>query len=239
MNVEQNEFDADRIISDLIIWHLNHPDSTIRNKTKEILQFLGSVYPQILEELFKECISNKPQNSVELSSLILKKISGEYSPLIKEMLSENRTILEEASQIPHIVIKKNLLDVGINLNRIGFSDLYENIKHSIPNTVILTGEVYFEEEHLVVIQDYIDDLNSELLLNDEFCIALNHLLDEYCHPLNKSEVKKSDKYLRRSFYNEEGIPGRYNQLIKHALNNAISSRVASDNISKIFEIINS
>ncbi|MDV2449078.1 hypothetical protein CMU93_16425 [Elizabethkingia anophelis] len=234
-NVEEQS--SDRLISEFIIWHLNHPDSYLNMKTEETLDYLTAFFPPIIGVLFSECISNKPEPSTVRCSIILKRISKDNSLLIKNYLEDNSNLIEEIARIPHLSIKKNLYDVGINLNKIGYVKLYEEIKNSIPNTTILTGEVFFEEPHLVIIQDIIDDLNSKLLLNKEFCEQINQLLDEYCSPLEKLEIKKSDKYLRRSYYNEEWILGRYNYFVKHALNNAISQRVAHSNIDTIYELI--
>ncbi|WP_313567148.1 hypothetical protein, partial [Empedobacter sp.] len=234
-NVEEQS--SDRLISEFIIWHLNHPDSYLNMKAEETLDYLTDFFPPIIGVLFNECISNKPEPSTARCSIILKRISKDNSLLIKNYLEDNSSLIEKIARIPHLSIKKNLFDVGINLNKIGYVKLYEEIKNSIPNTTILTCEVLFEEPHLAIIQDIIDDLNSESLLNKEFCEQINQLLDEYCSPLEKLEINKSDKYLRRSFYNEEWILGRYNYFVKHALNNAISQRVAHSNIDTIYELI--
>lgn len=238
INLEKGNQSADRFISEFIIWHLNHPDSYFSNKAEETLRHLAIFSPSIIGDLFSECISNKPEPSTELCSIILNNISKETPLAIKNYLEDNSNLIEKISRVPHLTIKKNLLEISINLNQVDYNKLYREIKSNIPNTIILTGEVFFEEPHLVSIQEMIDDLNSELLLDKQFCVKISQLLDEYCSPLEKSEVKKSDKYLRRSFYNEEGTLGRYNYFVRHALNNAISHRIANDNIDTIYEIIN-
>ncbi|MGV0757611.1 hypothetical protein [Empedobacter brevis] len=237
INDTMEEQSSDALISEFIIWHLNHPDSYLNMKAEETLCYLTDFFPPIIGVLFNECISNKPEPSTVRCSIILNRISKENPLLIKNYLEDNSSLIEEIARIPHLSIKKNLFDAGINLNKIGYVKLYEEIKNSIPSSTILTGEVFFEEPHLVIIQDIIDNLNSELLLNEEFCEQINQLLDEYCSPMEKLEIKKSDKYLRRSFYDEEFILGRYNYFIKHALNNAIFQRVAHSNIDTIYELI--
>lgn len=238
INQEVGNQSSDRLISEFIIWHLNHPNSYLSNKTEETLRHLAIFSPSIIGDLFSECVSNKPEPSTELCSIILNNISKENPLAITNYLEDNSNLIEEISSIPHLTIKKNLLEVSVSLNKVGYRKLYKEIKSSIPNTIILTGEVFFEEPHLVSIQGQIDDLNSELLLDKPFCVEIDQLLGEYCSPLEKSEVKKSDKYLKRSFYNEDWILGRYNYFVRHALNNAISHRIANDNIDAIYEIIN-
>ncbi|WP_312390893.1 hypothetical protein [Chryseobacterium sp.] len=234
-----DDADADDVVSGLIIWHLNHPDSDLVKRAKKVIRNLAVFNPAFIRALFHECASGKPEPSAELSSAILKKISGKYPAKVVAAIGEDREIAGAVGSISNLVIKKNLFDVGIDLNRAGYSALYLQIKDSIPNAVILTGKVLFEEADLIIIQDYIDDLNDELFLNEEFCIKVNALLDGYCHPLSRSEVKKSDKYLIRSFYTENAVIGRYNHFVKNALNTAISERAGHDNMAEIYAIINS
>ncbi|OYD45249.1 hypothetical protein CHU00_12585 [Sphingobacterium cellulitidis] len=238
INQEMNDNSSDWLISEFINWHLNHPNSYLSNKTEETLRYLAIFLPSTIGALFSQCISNKPEPSTELCGIILNDISKEKPLVVKNYLENNSDLIGEISRIPHLTIKKNLLEVSINLNQVGYNKLYEQIKSSMPNTVILTGEVFFEKPHLVSIQDRIDDLNTELLLDKQFCLKIDQLLNEYCSPLNTSEVKKSDKYLKRSFYNEDCILGRYNYFVRHALNNAVSHKVSNDNIATIYEIIN-
>lgn len=238
INQEEEHQSSDRLISEFVIWHLNHPYSDFSNKAEETLGYLATFEPLVIESLFSECIFNKPEPSSELCSIILNNISKEHPLPIKNFLDDHSNLIEKISHIQHVTIKKNLLEVGINLNKVGHSKLYNEIKNSIPNTIILTGEVFFDEPHLASIQYHIDDLNSELIIDKQFCEKINLLLDKSCFPLKKEDVKKSDKYLERSFYNENWVIGRYDYFVRYALNNAISHRVANDNIEIIYEIIN-
>lgn len=226
------------LIIEFIIWHLNHPVSYIRDKTLYTLEELSNYFPSVIEHLIKACISNTPNFSTELSGLILKEISI-YNPiLIKDCLISNPELEDEISKIKHFTIKKNLLDMSVNLNKIGYNQCYSKIQNSIPESVILTGEVFLEEDYIEPVQYIIDGLNNELLLDDKFCLEFNQLINEYCYPLSKIEVAKSDKYLGRSFYNEDRIIGRYQYILRHALNNAILHRMDKNNIDQIYDLIN-
>lgn len=229
---------VDELIADFIIWHLNHSNSEVRDNAMEVLEYLCKLTDFTVKCLFESCLSNIPVPSTELSSYILKNISKDSPAIIRDFLTQNANILQEIGNIKHLTIKKNLRDVSIELNKIGFTDLFNVINTSIPATLILTDEVFFENDsHLAYIYDILDDLNSNLLLNGQFCIQLNELIDNYCMPLTKEEVKKSDRYLRRSFP-EDMIEGRYNEYVRHALNIAICNRVSHDNMDEIFNIIN-
>ncbi|WP_313385960.1 serine protease [Chishuiella sp.] len=233
-----DDYNSNGLIINFIIWHLNHPVSYIRDKTLYILEELSNYSPLVIEHLIKTCISNTPDFSTELSGLILKEISVNNPILIQDCLINNPELEDEINKIKHFTIKKNLLDMSINLNKIGYNQCYSKIQNSIPESVILTGKVFLEEDYIASVQDRIDDLNDEMLLDNKFCLTFNQLIDEYCYPLSKIEVAKSDKYLSRSFYNEDRIIGRYQYILRHALNNAVSSRIDKNNIELIYNIIN-
>ncbi|WP_312171859.1 serine protease [Chryseobacterium sp.] len=228
----------DDLIINFIIWHLNHPVIDIRDKTLNILAESSKYYPLIIKYLIITCIVNAPEISTELSSSVLKEISIKNPILIKECLIDNPELEDEISKIKHFTVKKNLLEMSINLNKIGYSQCYTKIQNLIPESIILTGEVSFEEDYIKPIQDIIDDLNYQLFLDGKFCLTFNQLMDEYCQPLSKIEVVKSDKYLSRSFYNEDRIIGRYKYILRHALNNSILHRMDKNNIDNIYNIIN-
>ena len=221
-----------------IIWHLNHPDSYIRDKTSEILKQLVIYYPFTFKSLLNTCLSNTPELSTEVCSQILLEISSENPDLIIEFFNKNNDVIDEISKIEHFTIKKNLIDLAKNLDDKGFNQLHLKIQSTIPKSIILSGEVSLEDDYLDFIKYEIDDLNEELFLDGKFCLKLNELIDNYCNSLNKKDVVKSDKYLKRSFYTNEDVLGRYQYYLRHALNNAISHRMGENNIELINKIIN-
>lgn len=238
LNNDFNNQNPDELVTNFIIWHLNHPDSYIKNKTSAILEQLAIYYPPIIKNLTDTCISNKPELSTEICSQILVEISRKNPNLIVDFLNKNLNLLDKISKIEHFTIKKNFIDVAVNLNNKGYNQLHLKIQSTIPKSIVLIGEVFLEEDYLDLIQYEIDDLNEELLLDEKFCLRLNKFIDDYCNSLKKEEVAKADKYLIRSFYSEEDFSGRYQYLLRHALNNAISHRVDENNIELINEIIN-
>lgn len=236
-----NDFDnqnGDELMVKFIIWHLNHPDSYISGKTSEVLKQLVIYYPLTIKSLLQTCISNIPELSTEVCSQILLEISIRNPDLMIEFLNKNIEVIDEISKIEHFTIKKNLIDLAKNLDDKGFNQLHLRIQSTIPKSIILSGEVSLEDDYLDFIQYEIDDLNEELFLDGKFCLKLNELIDNYCNSLNKIDVVKSDKYLKRSFYTNEDVLGRYQYYLKHALNNAISHRMDKNNIELINEIIN-
>ncbi|AZB22143.1 serine protease [Kaistella haifensis] len=229
----------DDLVVEFIIWHLNHPVQVIRNKTMNALERLSISTDFTLNILFETCISDIPKPSTELCSYIIKNIAIDSPNVIKEFLSQNIQLIPNVAAVQHVTIKKNLLDVSIELNRVGFADLYLAIKRILPNTIILTGKVTFEDDsHLVYIHDIIDDLNSQMFLNSEFSNDIDQFINEFCLPEKKENVKRSDRYLRRSFPIQTMIEGTYNEIVRHSLNKALCKRVSIDNIEELYKIVN-
>jgi len=238
LNHDFDNQDENDLIVNFIIWHLNHPDNYIKDKTSEVLGKLAIYHPSIIRNMVHTCTSDKPEHSTEMCSEIIEEIGNNNPNLIIDFLSQNPELIGEISEIDHFTIKKNLINLAVFLNEKGFDSLLLKIQGSIPKSIASAGEVYLEEDFLNLIQYEIDELNEESILDENFCKKLIMLIDEYCNPLQKLEVVKSDKYLERSFYNEQDFTGRYYYILRHALNKAISHRVDENNIELIDEIIN-
>lgn len=234
LNANSNDIAA----VDFIIWHLNHPDKYYRTKTADTLVKLSQYYPAVINRLFASCLGNTPEHASEQCSYILLKVSIQHPELIIAQLEKNPELIEIMAKCEHFTIKKNLVNISINLNKNNYNNLYLEIHKTIPKSIVVTGEVFIDEENLEMIEYEIEDLNENLLLDEKFCKKLVGLIDEYCYPLSKEEILKSDKYLRRSFYIDDNFIGRYEQLLRHALNNSISHRMAENTIELINEIIN-
>ena len=138
----------------------------------------------------------------------------------------------------HFTIKKNLLEVAIALNKIGYDKLYTEIYNSFPEAIVLVGDVALEEDYLDGISYEIDELNEMQILNRKFCESLLGTIVEKCQPLSIEEFRKSDKYLKRSFPNDNNYKGRFDEVLNYALNMSITTRVDRNNINKVYNILN-
>lgn len=131
------------------------------------------------------------------------------------------------------------MQIGILLDKQGWCVLTDLLDLQVSNGIISYAEVILDEPHLSTISGKIDQLNQLGILNREFCIKLNQKIKEYCLPLSISDFISSDKYLKRSFYNNPEYKGRYAELIDCALNYAIFSNVNKSNIDQVTNILNS
>jgi len=80
--------------------------------------------------------------------------------------------------------------------------------------------------------------NDMQILNREFCEILKAKVLDYCNPLLPIDFVRSDRYLKRSFYDDTFYSGRYPELLNHALNHAIMCRIDEVSINEIFDYLN-
>jgi hypothetical protein len=229
----------DSQLAKFLIWFLNHPVKRIRERATKSIQKLCVYDPTlIIPLLLEECLSEKPDISPEKCSQILVSLSESHSNLIIKVLSEDSSYLEKLKNLKHFSIRKHFRDIGLNLDKQGFKDLFEVMNNSFPDSVALSGEVVLDEAFLNDIDYQIQELNEMLLLDRAFCETILNSTKELCKPLNVSDFQKSDKYLLRSFYEDSYKEGRFNHILRFALNIAISPRVSSKDIDKVYEILN-
>lgn len=239
MCVGEEKSSADTKIIQFIIWLLNHPSDEIRERSKEALMYLTSTIHSdlVVKLIIGETLDGKPFNSCLQCSFILKEISQTNIDLLKSILMSD-DFVERINQIEHFTIFKNYLDISINLIKVNYKVLYDTLTRKIPKTKIITGEVILDEDYLSPIRYEIDYFNEMQILNKEFCERLKNKVHEYCQPLLPYDILKSDKYVKRSFYNDTYYEGRYPELLNHALNHAIMCRIDEKNVDEVYEYLN-
>lgn len=229
----------DELLIAFLLWFLNHPNKGFAERAFNSIQKLVIYEPElIIPILIQEVCSNVPGISPVKCSLILKNISIEKPELISNILEKEDSCFQSLVNVEHFTIKKNLLDCAINLNRIGFNKLYTEIFNSFPETIVMVGDVALEEDYLEGISYEINELNDMQILNRKFCELLLETIVEKCRPLSIDEFRKSDKYLQRSFPNDNYYSGRFDEVINYALNKSITSRVERSNINEVYNILN-
>ena len=226
-------------IIDFLIWLLNHPFLDIREKTFNALVELGTYLgEEVIVKLLNTSLLETPLLSTQTSSYILKRISEVNPEIIVKVLTTKTNFVDHITMLSHFTVKYNFIAIASNIKKIGYIKLEDELNKTILNSPIKTGDIFFEEDFLLPIDSTLEKLNNEELLNGEFCKILISKIKEYCHPLKSSDIAKSDEYLKRSFFDETKYRGRYNDLLNHALNNAIITVVNKNNIETVNEILN-
>lgn len=234
-----NKEDNDKLLVKFIIWILNHPCDSISKHAYDALLSLCEIESELtVPILLEQSLSTDAQQSTSQCSFILKDLSFIKPEAIVGILKERPEFINDILSIKHFTILKNYYDISINLNKINFLDLYLKLKNLFPLNIIVTGEVYLDEDYLDDIEYELRELNSLQILNGKFANDLLLNISQYCDGLSVQEYIKSDGYLKRSFYTEQNPKGRFQILLKHALNVAITPRVDQKNLNDVFEILN-
>lgn len=229
----------DELLTDFLIWFLNHPNRGFSDRTFESIEKLALYEPKLMiPALIKELCSNKPNISPVRCSMILKNIATKKPELISNIIQNDDKLFQSLTKVEHLTIKKNLMDVPIFLNRTGYNQLYDEIYDGIPEAIVIVGDVALDEDYLEDISYEIDELNEMQILNRKFCETLLITISEKCKPLSINDFQKSDKYLRRSFPNDNFYNGRFAEVLNYALNISITSRVDRRNINEVYDILN-
>ncbi len=239
LNVTQPTALNDEVMSKFLIWLLNHPVTFVREQAYSCIQIILTQEPVLLVRLLiEEAVSDAPLASTEQAAILLSELANTNATVITEVIDNDAALYDSILAVKHFCIRKRFLDVSIKLNGSAPHRLYGALREHIPKAIILVGEVALDEPHLHSIDYEIDSLNELGILNRQFCETLLSSIVQFVSPLTVKEFIKSDKYLQRSFQHNSGIRARFPELVKHALNIAITPRVDENNLDNVFEIIN-
>lgn len=240
IETESDNKTNDELLAAFLVWFLNHPNEGYSQRAFDSIQKLSLYEPELMiPVLIKEVSSNEPSISPVKCSFLLKNISFENPEPIRDIIEKESKLFQALINVEHFTIKKNLLDVAISLNKVGYHELYNEIYNSIPEAIVIVGDVALEEDYLDSISYEIDELNEMQILNRKFCETLLRTVEEKCKPLSINDFKKSDTYLTRSFPNDNYYGGRFDEVLNYALNMSITSRVDKSNINEVYNILNS
>ncbi|WP_422355618.1 S1 family peptidase [Roseivirga pacifica] len=222
-----------------IIWLLNHPLDWIHEEAFALVVFLSHHIPEdVIPALISESLKEKPAISCFKSSEVLKIISNENPDLIIEVFDVSPHLLENIASIKHLSIFKNYYDIGKQLEISGYKGLATKLNDSLPDKIEGEREVALEEDMLSLIEQELDELNGLQVLDKNFCSEILNLVQASCKPLTWQEVRKSDRYLIRSYHEAQyHHQGRYWEIVNDALNRSIMLRVSKQNIEEIFNIV--
>jgi hypothetical protein len=234
----------DNLLLELLIWFLNHPRLVVKNRTIEILCWLGTITPNIIiRALVKEIISEGYKVSKELSSSIIHQISNlnptEFSQILKTVLEQNE---DKILGLKHFMIKNSLLDSLKELKihgSTGLDDLIMKFEQTFNALTKSNGDILVEEDYLESISDYLYELNELGILTREFAEILLSQINKLIPISSISECQKANTYINRSFNNDNNIEviSDIDTLLRYALNIAISSCVTLENRENVANIL--
>jgi len=235
--------DIDKYLIEFLIWFLNHPSLVIKNRTMEILAWLGKDYSdQVLPALLREVLSEGTQISKELSAAILHQVAH-VVPIVlwtalKDIIFKNK---KEILAIEHYMIRTSIITVFKIIIQAGIEECHEmlqELESFSAKKSTMAEDVFLEEEYLEPIEDYIYELNKLGLLSAEFCKKFLREV-EMNLPLPLKDCIKADTYIGRSFNNYSNVEviSQYKNILRYTLNCTITRYVPSELKQKVSDIL--
>lgn len=226
---------------ELLIWFLNHPHLSLKQRVEEILIWASTIEPELyIPRIINEALLQKPQISSEICSLIILKLSKSSPEILAKALANTDLDIE----VNHFVIKYNLMQAFFSIKQYSerISELYDKYNNSFSNIIQARGSCAFEEDYLLPVQEIIDKLDREYLLDGNICRYIDENINKLCKPIEKIEVVKTDNYIARSFFEEQFDVkqfGNYAYYLKYLINCSISKNVTKPQFEFAYELLKS
>jgi hypothetical protein len=235
--------DNDDQLLELLIWFLNHPSLVVKNRTIEILSWLGSVMPEfIIQALINEILSEGYKISKELSASIIHQISNiKTTGLGQKMKLAFEQNERELLKIEHLMIRDSLIRSLKAQKEQGALDL-DTLIAKFENTFVSSskpgGDIEFDEPYLDPIADYLYELNDLAILTKQFAIKLLDLIPKLA-PLAIDESQKASGYIDRSFNDhfDVALISDFDTVLRYALNVAVYSCTTIENSDYVADIL--
>lgn len=226
----------------LLIWFLNHPSLAVKNRTIEILVWLGTIAPKfIVDALMQEIVSEGYKISKELSASIIHQLSNlnpeNYANALLQALEQNEGDLVNLN---HFMIRDSIIAALKELKKHGIdvNDWVLKFEQTFKPISTSKGEVIIEKDYTVAIDDYIYELNELKILTRQFAETLLGQIEKLV-PLSIEDSQKASKYIDRSFndYNDINLISDFYTLLRYALNVAVTCCVTLNDSEKVANIL--
>ncbi|MES2063554.1 MAG: serine protease [Bacteroidota bacterium] len=242
-NAEDSQETQETQLLDLLIWFLNHPDLVVKNRTMEILVWLGGQSPQtVVPALVKTLFQPGYQLSGELAAAALHQLSAKVNlaiwPLFENSLAAHELQLRA---LDHFMIINSLiesLELFVKQGQAGAVKYLDLLNSKFTAVTMSQSDVYFEEVYLEPITDELYALSAAGISNGQFAKLLIGRITEL-KPAPIADCLRANEYIDRSFndyYNLE-LVSDFDTLLRFSLNTAVTGFVPLAERKKVGDIL--
>ncbi|MEA9414343.1 serine protease [Flavobacterium sp. PL02] len=227
-------------LTKFLVWLLNHPYASVQKVVLNALQWLGTVQPSlVIPILIEYSLIGKIERASEMSAYLLKNLSKTHAIYIWNNLVYKKSFQDDIFKVGHIMIRIYWRDVlAACRSQDAYAEaLYKRFSDEFPVGKIIGSDVYLDDVSLQPIENLIDELNSMEVLNRTFCENLMDNISELSEPLSIVDQLRVERYIRRSFYEENINMGHYTYLLRIAINKTLIGRVGDLQIDEISTIL--
>jgi len=225
---------------EFLIWLLNHPHSSVKNRVIDSLKLLGTNRPeQTIPLLFDTALSKKPEFATELSAFVLSRIANENPDIIWHYLQNKPDMQKKIIDLTHFTIKHYFREIAVSMNTVSdeAKQFYNELLETIPSNIILEGRIERDETNLRPAEHLLARLNNMQILNDSFYDTLIEKVKMYSKPIEPNDQLKVQSYINRSFHDQDIYIGSYDYLLRFAINESIVERVSKRDYENVTEIL--
>jgi hypothetical protein len=242
-NFENSKKDEETEFLYLLIWFLNHPDLAVKNRTAEILVWLGGLSPQtVIPALVETLFQTGYQLSGELSAAVLHQLSATGHPDTWPPFEKSLAAHEHQFQaLEHFMVLNSLIE-SLELYAINgqaAAERYLNLLNCKFNAATLSkSDVYFEETYLEPINDALYALSAAGISNGQFAKLLIARIAEH-KPAAIADCLRASGYLDRSFndyYDLEIVPD-FDAFLRFCLNISVTGFVPLAERKRVGDIL--
>lgn len=241
-NSDTND-EQDVLLLDLLIWFLNHPSLTLKNRVIEILVWLGTNNPnKVISALTKEILSPGYNISKELSASIIHQIA-DLNPIVFWQYFSILLKTEEANllAVNHFMIRNSVIETLEFVLKNGIAEAEPFLKKYNETFKIdekFHGEVILDDDYLNPIKNYINSFNELGILTKSFCDDLIKNITNNS-PLTIPDSIKADRYIERSFnnFNKIELISDFENILRFSLNVSITPCASVNNRNRIASLL--
>ncbi|ASE61830.1 S1 family peptidase [Chryseobacterium indologenes] len=230
----------DEQLVQFLVWLLNHPFSTVRKKVGDTLFWLSTKKSSlIVSSLIKDSLANDSDLSNEYSGYLLKEMSTTLSKEIWSCLKNDQDVKTDILGLDHTMLQIYWREILENCSEEDeeLHKLQQRFGSFFPTDNFDGRDVYIEDVELLPVLDTLYDLNNLNLLNAAYINNLKLQRERLTCDLGEAEHQRVERYIRRSFLEEEIEMGHYHYKLNTAVNKALSGRVSVEQIKEVSEIL--
>lgn len=235
LDSEQPSDDSNQLLESFLIWSLNYPSEKIKLTVMESIIWYAQKRPEIIRLLHSEAMKEQGLYSSELSAFIIKQLSYVIPEKLRDYIFDDEKMSAQVAGQKHFMIRAYYYEILLELYPESDSKLPIINLLFMPGT--FSGSEVVMDDNIQATTDLIEDLNLESVLNKEFCKSFYSMVDDLAKPLRVAEQQDVERYVRRSFFNEEIEIGSYEFLERYAINLALSKNVYVNQLDDIKEIM--
>lgn len=229
----------DSQLVNFLIWLLNHPYESVQSVVLESLQWLALVRSEVvIPALVEYSLSTGVEMAKELSTYLLKIIATSQPASVWAAIKEHPN-QDQILAIDNMMARIYWQDIltSCSSQDATATALHQGLISEFPDGNVTGSDVYLDDHSLIPIEDLLDDLNNMEILNRAFCEGIMENVSELSKPLSVIDQRRVEKYIRRSFYEEDIEVGHYTYLLRSAVNKSLIGRVGKSQIDEVSTIL--